>query len=91
MAPYEAFYDRKYRSPIHWDEARQRWYLGLDMVDQAIEAIKVIRQWMKTAQSRQKSYTDKKRRPLEFEIGSKMFLKIYLKVYFFLKNLKPQI
>ena len=46
------------------------------MVDQTTEAIKVIRQRMKTAQSRQKSYADKRRRPLEFEIGSKVFLKI---------------
>ena len=76
MAPYEALYGRKCRSPVHWDEAGERQYLGPDMVDQATEAIKVIRQRMKTAQSRQKSYADKRRRPLEFEIGSKVFLKI---------------
>ena len=46
------------------------------MVDQATEAIKVIRKRMKTAQSRQKSYADKKRRPVEFEMGDKVFLKI---------------
>ena len=52
MAPYEALYGRKYRSPVYWDEARKRQYLGPDMVDQTTEAIKVIKQWMKTAQSR---------------------------------------
>ena len=61
MAPYEALYDRKCRSPIYWDEARERQYLGLDMVYQTTEAIKVIKQWMKTTQSRQKSNADKKR------------------------------
>ena len=76
MASYEALYGRKCRSPVHWDKARERQYLGLDMVVQTTEAIKLIRQRMKIAQSRQKSYTDKKRRPLEFEIGSKVFLKI---------------
>ena len=76
MAPYEALYSRKCRSPIHWDEVRERRYLGPDMVDQAIKAIKVIRQQMKTTQSRQKSYVDKRRRPLEFKVGSKIFLKI---------------
>ena len=41
------------------------------MVDQVTEAIKVIEQRMKTTQSRQKNYVDKRRRPLEFELGSK--------------------
>ena len=50
--------------------------MGPDMVDVIMEAIKVIRQRMKTTQSRQKSYADKRRRPLEFEIGSKVFLRI---------------
>ena len=76
MAPYEALYGRRCRSPIHWDEAGERQYLGPEMVDQATEAIKVIRKRMKTAQSRQKSYADKKRRPVEFGMGDKVFLKI---------------
>ena len=76
MAPYEALYGRKYRLLVYWDEAGERQYLGPDMVDQTTKAIKVIRQRMKTGQSRQKSYADKRRRPLEFEIGSKVFLKI---------------
>ena len=41
MAPYKALYTKKYRSPIHWDEAGERQYLGLDIVDQAMEAIKL--------------------------------------------------
>ena len=49
MAPYEALYDRKCRWPVHWNEAGERQYLGPDMVDQTTEAIKVIRQRMKTA------------------------------------------
>ena len=58
MAPYEALYGRKCRSPVHWDEAGERQYLGSDMIDQTKEAIKVIRQRIKTVQSRQKSYAD---------------------------------
>ena len=54
MALYEALYGKKYRSPIHWDEVGERQYLGPDMVNQTMEAIKVMRQWMKIAQSRQK-------------------------------------
>ena len=52
MAPYEALYSRKCRSPVYWDEVSERQYLGPDMVDQVREAIKVIRQRLKTPQSR---------------------------------------
>ena len=76
MAPYEALYGRKCRSPVHWDEAGERQFLGPELVEQATEAIKKIREKMKTAQSRQKSYADRRRRPLEFEPGEKVFLKI---------------
>ena len=76
MAPFEALYGRKCRSPIHWDEAGERRYLGPEMVDRATEAIKMIQKRRKTAQSRQNSSTDKKRRPVEFEKGDKVFLKI---------------
>ena len=74
MAPYEALYGRKCRSPVHWDEAGERRYLGPEFVEQSIEAIKKIRQWMITAQSRRKGYVDKRRRLLEFEMGNKVFL-----------------
>ena len=76
MDPYEALDGRKYCLPIHWDETGEWQYLGPDIVDQTMEAIKVIKQRMKTAHSRQKSYTDKRRRPLEFEIGSKIVLNL---------------
>ena len=76
MAPYKALYGRKCRSPVHWDEAEERKYLGPELVEQATEAIKNIRERMKTAQSRQKSYADRRRCPLEFEVRDKVFLKI---------------
>ena len=76
MAPYEALYGRKCHSPVHWDEAGERKYLGPELVEQATEAIKNIRERMKTAQSRQKSYADRRKRSLEFEVGDKVFLKI---------------
>ena len=76
MAPYEALYGRKCRSPVQWDEVGERKYLGPELVEQATEAIKKIQKRMKTSQSRQKSYADQRRRPLEFEVGEHVFLKI---------------
>ncbi|KZV38151.1 hypothetical protein F511_41907 [Dorcoceras hygrometricum] len=76
MAPYEALYGRKCRSPIHWDDVGERTELGPDIVEQTAAAIKIIRDRMKTAQSRQNSYADSHRRDLNFEVEDHVFLKI---------------
>ncbi|WMV35099.1 hypothetical protein MTR67_028484 [Solanum verrucosum] len=68
MTPYEALYGRRYRSPIGWFEVGETGLIGPDLVHQAIEKVEVIQERLKTAQSRQKSYTDVRRRELEFEV-----------------------
>ena len=50
--------------------------LGLELVQDATEKIHMIRQRMLTAQSRQKSYADNRRRDLEFQVGDHVFLKV---------------
>ena len=45
-------------------------------IEEATEKIKLIKERMKAAQSRQKAYADNRRRPLEFEVGDKVFLKV---------------
>ena len=76
MAPYEALYGRKCRSPIHWDEIGEKKFLGPELVQRTIEAVEKIRKRMLTAHSRQKSYADTRRRDLKFEVGDKVFLKV---------------
>ncbi|KAL5572458.1 hypothetical protein UlMin_022055 [Ulmus minor] len=76
MAPYEALYRRKCRSPVHWFETRESQIAAPDFIESTTEAIKLIRERMKTAQDRQKSYADKRRRPLEFHVRDSVFLKI---------------
>jgi len=76
MAPFEALYGRKCRSPICWDEVGERSLLGPEMLMQTTEKVRVIREHLKTAQSRQKSWADSRRRPLEFGVGDHVFLKI---------------
>ena len=68
VAPYEALYGRKCRSPIHWYEAGEKKYLGPELVEETSAAIEQIQQRMKVSQSRQKNYADTRRRPLEFEV-----------------------
>ena len=76
MAPFEALYGRKCRTPLCWFEAGENLVLGLDMIQQTIEKIQMIRDKLRTTQSRQKTYADKKRRPLEFQEGDDIFLKV---------------
>ena len=76
MAPYEALYGRKCRSPLYWDEVEERQILGLEIIQKTTEKIETIRARMRAAQSRQKSYADNRHRQLEFEVGDKVFLRI---------------
>ena len=76
MAPFEALYGRPCKSPACWIEKGNKVLLGPDMIREASEKIDLIRKRMKTAQSRQKSYADRRRRDLEFNVGDSVFLKV---------------
>ena len=76
MAPFEALYGRPCRSPLCWNELGDAPDVGPDLVRETTDKIQMIRQQLLTAQSRQKSYADKRRRPLKFEVGDHVFLKI---------------
>ena len=76
MAPYEALYGRKCRSPVCWDEVGERRILGLEIVQRTSEKIDVIRERLCAAQSRQKSYAVPRRREVEFEIGDMVFIRV---------------
>ena len=72
---YEALYGRPCRSPICWAEVGESSITGPDLIRDTSENVSLIRQRLLTAQSRQKSYADRRRRPLEFEVGDHVFLK----------------
>jgi hypothetical protein len=74
MAPYEALYGRRCRTVVCWDEVGERKLLGPELVQITVDKVKVIKERMKEAQDRQKSYADNRRRPLEFQIGDMVFL-----------------
>ena len=79
MAPYEALYGRPCRSPLCWTEVGRSSITGPDMIRDTSEKVSLIQQRLLTAQSRKKSYGDVRRRPLEFEVGDHVFLKVMLK------------
>jgi len=76
MSSFETLYGRKCRSPICWEEMGDLRLFGTDIVQEMTEKIQIIRNKMKAAQSRQKAYADRRRRPLEFAERDKVFLKV---------------
>jgi hypothetical protein len=76
MAPYEALYGRKYRTPLCWEEVGDRKLNGPEMVQITTEKVKIIKDRMKAAQDRQKSYADVRRRPIDFNVGDRVYLKV---------------
>ncbi|KAA3487957.1 DNA/RNA polymerases superfamily protein [Gossypium australe] len=76
MAPYEALYGRKCRTPLYWSELRGKQIHRVDLVKKTEEKVKVIRDCLKAALDRQKSYSDLKRKEIEFKVGIKVFLKV---------------
>ena len=76
MAPYEALYGRPCRSPLCWTEVGESSITGPDLIRDTSEKVSLIRQRLLTDQSRQKSYADVRRQPLEFEVGDHVLLKV---------------
>ncbi|KAJ9538736.1 hypothetical protein OSB04_031469 [Centaurea solstitialis] len=75
MAPFEALYGRRCRAPICWNEVGEAVIEGPELVRVTNEKVAVAKEKLKEAQSRQKSYVDRHRRALEFQVVSMYFLK----------------
>ncbi|KAJ0680361.1 putative nucleotidyltransferase, Ribonuclease H [Helianthus annuus] len=76
MAPFEALYGRKCRSPISWHEIGQAQITGPELIQEATDKILQVRDNLLKARNRQKSYADKGRKPMEFETGDNVLLKV---------------
>jgi len=76
MAPFEALYGRKCRTPLCWFQVGENTIIGPDVVQETTEKVKVIQAKMRAAQSRQKSYADRRRTKLEFQEGEHVFLRV---------------
>ncbi|GJV64932.1 putative reverse transcriptase domain-containing protein [Tanacetum coccineum] len=75
-APFEALYGRKCRSPVCWAEVGDARLTGPELVHETTEKIVQIKQRMQAARDRQKSYADVRRKPLEFQVGDRVMLKV---------------
>ncbi|GJX04303.1 putative reverse transcriptase domain-containing protein [Tanacetum coccineum] len=74
--PFEALHGRKCRSPVCWAEVGEVQLTGPEIVQETTEKIIHIKQRIQAACDRQKSYADLKRKPMEFQVGDRVMLKV---------------
>ncbi|GKD82880.1 putative reverse transcriptase domain-containing protein [Tanacetum coccineum] len=77
-APFEVLYGRKCRLPVCWAKVGEVQLIGPNLVQETTEKIIQIKQRMQVAHDRQKSYTNLKSKPMEFQVGDKVMLKLEL-------------
>jgi hypothetical protein len=76
MSPFQVLYGRSCRTPLQWDQPREKQVFGPDILLEVEENIKMVWENLKIAQSRQQSYADTRRRDLSFEVGDFVYLKV---------------
>jgi hypothetical protein len=76
MAPYETLYGRRCRTPLFWSQTGESQVFGPEVLKDAEKQVQMVHESLMVAQSRQKSYADKRRRDLSFEIGDFIYLKV---------------
>ncbi|GKE49165.1 putative reverse transcriptase domain-containing protein [Tanacetum coccineum] len=72
---FEALYGRKCRSPVLWAEIGESSLIGPELVQETTDKVVLIKEKLKAARDRQKSYAYNRRKPLEFEVGDWVMLK----------------
>nr|GEU95973.1 hypothetical protein [Tanacetum cinerariifolium] len=75
-APFEEHYGWKCRSPICWAEVEDAQLTGLELIHETTKKFIQIKQRFQAARDRQKSYADVRRKPLEFQVGNRVMLKV---------------
>ncbi|GJZ17629.1 putative reverse transcriptase domain-containing protein [Tanacetum coccineum] len=75
-APFEALYERKCRLPVLWVEIGESSLIGPELIQEMTDKVVLIKEKLKAARDRQKSYADNRRKPLEFEVGDRVMLKV---------------
>nr|GEX42167.1 reverse transcriptase domain-containing protein [Tanacetum cinerariifolium] len=75
-ALFEVLYGRKCRSPVCWSEVGDSQLTGPELIRETTKKIIQIKNRLLTARSRQKSYADVRRKPMEFEVGDMVMLKV---------------
>ncbi|GKB00667.1 putative reverse transcriptase domain-containing protein [Tanacetum coccineum] len=75
-APFKALYGRKCWSPVLWAEIGESRLIGPELVQETTDKVVLIKEKLKVARDRQKSYVDNRHKPLEFEVRDQVLLKV---------------
>ncbi|GKB43007.1 putative reverse transcriptase domain-containing protein [Tanacetum coccineum] len=75
-APFEALYGRKCRSPVCWAEVGDAQLTGPAIIHETTEKIVQIKSRIQAARDRQKSYANIRRKPMVFQVGDRVMLKV---------------
>jgi hypothetical protein len=76
MAPFEVLYGRRCRTPLNWIEPGEKVIFEPDLVDEAKVTVRRIQDNLKVVKSHQETYPNKRHRPLEFEVGNHVYLRV---------------
>jgi hypothetical protein len=74
MAPFEVLYGHRCHTLLNWIEPGEKIIFGPDLINEAEATVRRIQDNLKATRSRQESYTNKRPRPLEFEVGDHVYL-----------------
>jgi hypothetical protein len=78
MAPFEMLYGRRCQTPLFWSETREQKVFGPVILREADKQVRMVRENLRVAQLRQKSYANHRRTELSFEVGDFVYLKCHL-------------
>jgi hypothetical protein len=78
MASFEALYGHHCHTPLNWIEPGEKAIFGPNLIVEAEVMVHLIQDNLKAVKSRQESYANKRRRPLEFEVGDHIYLRVLL-------------
>jgi hypothetical protein len=76
MAPFEMLYGQRCQTPLFWNEMGGRKVFRPDILEEAEKQVRIVKENLRVAQPRQKSYADHRRRELSFEVGDFVYLKV---------------
>jgi hypothetical protein len=76
MAPFEVLYGRRCHTPLNWIVLGEKVIFGPDLVEEVESIVRRVQENLKAAKSRQETYANKRRRPLEFEDGNHVYWRV---------------
>jgi hypothetical protein len=76
MSPFEVFYGQRCHTPLYWIEPGEKVIFGLDIIEEAEITVHLVQENLKAAKSHQETYVNKRHRPLAFEVGDHVYLRV---------------